>query len=222
MKWKPQFHLSSVLPAFVSSVHPEVAAMSDTPSWRQVGFVLQVPLELRKQRRAASGSGVCRCPRRSVQAVLRRTTYRGPEWNTPFAEDTTPSEKAPSDPDKPSSEKAGEALQSVPDALPQDLVRAVGGKGKEGCEQCAGVGSIACPLCGSKGFISISMMETVSAVQCRLCRGRCAIPCPTCREFIYKSVVWWDQIPSEEDDPDENWRVGPDGNPRVPWSPPPA
>jgi transcription elongation factor Elf1 len=116
---------------------------------------------------------------------------------------------------------AESASPGVPDSMPGDLARALAG-GLPDCEQCTGAGTVPCPVCGQKGFVSLSMMDTVSAAQCRLCRGRCEIPCPSCRQFIYKSVVWWDQIPSAEEDPEEKWRKGDDGSDRIPWSPPPA
>jgi hypothetical protein len=90
------------------------------------------------------------------------------------------------------------------------------------CAQCKGSGEIECPVCDTKGFVTIDMMNTVSAVQCRLCQGRRIIPCPTCREIIYKTILWWDRIPSEEEDPDQSWQQGPDGEPRMPWTPPPV
>lgn len=120
------------------------------------------------------------------------------------------------------SEKQSEGKMDKPSGLTDNLSKVISGTGSEGCKQCAGVGSIACPVCGSKGYVSINMMDTVSAGQCRLCRGKCVVPCPSCRDFIYRAVVWWDQIPEEGEDPDENWRVDEDGNPRIPWSPPPT
>lgn len=96
------------------------------------------------------------------------------------------------------------------------------GAGRPGCVQCDGKGVIPCPVCDAKGYIALTMMDTTSSAQCRLCRGGRSVPCPTCREIVYKSVVWWDQIPSQEEDPDEKWREGPDGNPRISWTEPPA
>jgi hypothetical protein len=90
------------------------------------------------------------------------------------------------------------------------------------CTQCKGNGEIECPVCDSKGFVSLEMMNTVSATQCRLCQGRRIVPCPTCRTVIYESIVWWDRIPSEEEDPEQSWQEGPDGDPRMPWTPPPV
>lgn len=106
-------------------------------------------------------------------------------------------------------------------ALP-NLRELFAGAGRPGCEQCDGKGVIVCPVCDGKGYISLTMMDTTSSTQCRMCRGKRVIPCPSCRDIVYKSVVWWDQIPSEEDDPEEKWREGPDGEPRIPWSEPPA
>lgn len=118
--------------------------------------------------------------------------------------------------------ESGDPAAETPSASTDNLSKVIVGTGSEGCEQCAGVGSIACPVCGSKGYVSMNMMDTVSAGQCRLCRGKCVIPCPSCRDFIYRAVVWWDQIPDDEEDPEENWRNDDEGNPRIPWSPPPA
>lgn len=106
-------------------------------------------------------------------------------------------------------------------ALP-DLRELFEGAGKDGCEQCNGDGVIVCPVCNGKGFISFSMMDTVSTAQCRMCRGQRYVPCPSCRDEVYKSVLWWDLIPSPEDDPDEKWREGPDGQPRIRWGDDPS
>lgn len=84
----------------------------------------------------------------------------------------------------------------------------------ENCVQCIGKGEIECPLCMGKGFTSMRMMDVVSSSTCRLCHGRCIAPCPTCREEVYRSVLWWDRIPT--DDVEERWREGPDG-PRIEW-----
>lgn len=105
-------------------------------------------------------------------------------------------------------------------ALP-NLKELFAGAGRAGCEQCGGSGEIPCPVCEAKGFVTLSMLDTVSSAQCRLCRGQRAIPCPTCRRLVYKSITWWDQIPSKDEDPDEKWKDGPDG-PRISWSEPPA
>jgi len=94
-------------------------------------------------------------------------------------------------------EDAGDAL--LPDAMP-DLSRALSPMGEEGCEQCAGKGSIECPVCAGKGFLSIDMFGQVSSSQCRLCNGRKSVPCPTCKRIIYKSIVWWDMWKEKEDE----------------------
>ncbi|CAN8074130.1 unnamed protein product [Agarophyton chilense] len=88
--------------------------------------------------------------------------------------------------------------------------------GEPGCIQCSGKGEIDCPVCDAKGFYSINLMDTVSSSSCRLCMGRRTIPCPSCRQIVYKSVLWWDQIPSAEEDPEQKWTDGPDG-PRFGW-----
>lgn len=180
-------------------------------------------LDWRRQQRVAVPAGRPRGGSRPcVLAVLRRTPPRS--TSSTGAPGGAAEDDAPADGSEiPMAEQVDGAVSGdVPDALPADLVRAMSGKGKDDCVQCAGAGSVACPVCGATGFVRMTMMDTVSASQCRLCRGRCAVPCPSCREFVYKSVMWWDEIPSEEEDPDENWRKGPDGTPRVPWSPPPA
>ncbi|KAK1869125.1 hypothetical protein I4F81_011607 [Pyropia yezoensis] len=93
--------------------------------------------------------------------------------------------------------------------------------GEPDCGQCGGAGTIGCVVCGGTGSVTMTlMMDTTSSSQCRMCRGRSRIPCPSCRAVVYKSVVWWDKIP--DDDEDEEWRKGDDGSPRMPWSPPPA
>lgn len=102
-------------------------------------------------------------------------------------------------------------------ALPS-LKALFAGAGDPNCEQCGGRGETGCAVCNATGFIKITMMDTVSSSQCRLCRGRRCIPCPTCRKEVYKTVLWWDLIPSKEEDPEENWRTGPDGEPRIRWT----
>jgi hypothetical protein len=191
---------------------------------RRPAFAPPAPLPPSRLHPAAPARRTGRPPApraRAPQAVLRRATRRvaAPQSQVSSMSDTPPDAEP-----EPSQAAPGESAEApaVSDELQDDLTRAVTGRGEEGCEQCTGVGSVACPVCSAKGFLSISMMETVSATQCRLCRGRCVIPCPTCRSVIFKSVVWWDLIPSEEDDPEEKWRTGPDGRPRMPWSPPPA
>lgn len=92
--------------------------------------------------------------------------------------------------------------------------------GDPNCGQCKGKGSIECPICNGNGYFILTMMETTSATTCRMCRGRRSIPCPSCRAIVFKSILWWDRIPSQDDDPDENWRKGPDG-PRIDWGGPP-
>lgn len=107
-------------------------------------------------------------------------------------------------------------------ALPnlRDLFEAVG---DPDCEQCGGAGWITCAVCDGKGFFTLTMMDTVSSTQCRMCRGQGKIPCPSCRAEVYDSVLWWDLIPSKEDDPEEKWRDGDeDGNPRISWGGNPA
>lgn len=106
-------------------------------------------------------------------------------------------------------------------ALPS-LKEIFAGAGRPGCSQCDGKGEISCPVCNGKGYLSLVMMDTTSSTQCRMCRGSRSVPCPTCRDVVYKSVVWWDQTPSEEEDPEGKWREGPDGNPRISWTEPPA
>lgn len=165
--------------------------------------------------------------RAPVQCVLRRRIASS-DRSIPVLKDSNPegsggyTGKDENESENDGAEQSADSGSTgVPDTLPVDYARAVDGRGKDGCEQCDGVGSIVCPVCGGKGYISMTMMDTVSAAQCRMCRGRGAIPCPSCRDFIFKSVIWWDQIPSEDEDPDENWRTGPDGQPRVPWGGPP-
>lgn len=94
--------------------------------------------------------------------------------------------------------------------------------GDPNCDHCKGAGVITCPVCEGKGYYSVTLMDITSSSTCRMCRGRRVIPCPTCREMVFKSIMWWDQIPSEDEDPDENWRTGPDGMPRIPWGEPPT
>lgn len=101
-----------------------------------------------------------------------------------------------------------------------DLRRLIDGAGDPDCVQCHGSGQIRCAVCDGKGMLSLTMMDTTSASTCRLCQGRRIIPCPSCRSEVFRSVLWWDQIPSKEDDPDEKWRDGPDG-PRIGWGGPP-
>lgn len=106
-------------------------------------------------------------------------------------------------------------------ALP-DLKALFEPSGDPDCEQCEGAGLIVCPVCQGKGYITMTMMDTTSSTQCRMCKGKRFIPCPSCRAEVYKSVLWWDLIPSVEDDPEEKWREGPDGKPRIRWSDNPA
>lgn len=106
-------------------------------------------------------------------------------------------------------------------ALP-DLSSLFSSAGDPDCDVCHGDGVIPCVLCDGKGYFTLTMMDTVSSTQCRLCKGKRVIPCPSCRKEVYKSVLWWDLIPSKEDDPEENWREGPDGEPRIRWSDNPA
>lgn len=132
----------------------------------------------------------------------------------------------PSDPSEPEPQSQGTGLppadtDSSDLALP-DLKKLFDKAGDPDCEQCYGEGEIECVVCQGKGFITLTMMGTTSSSQCRMCKGRGKIPCPSCRAVVYKSVLWWDQIPSEEEDPDEKWREGPDGEPRIPWNKPPT
>lgn len=94
--------------------------------------------------------------------------------------------------------------------------------GDPNCEQCEGTGTVVCPVCTGTGYFTVTMMDTVSSSQCRLCKGQKYIPCPSCRQEVYESVLWWDLVPSKEDDPDEKWREGPDGEPRIKWNNNPA
>lgn len=110
---------------------------------------------------------------------------------------------------------------SVSDLSIPDLRELLSSGGKPDCVQCHGKGEIECMVCDGKGFFSLTMMEKTSAGQCRMCRGNRVIPCPSCKEFVYKSVLWWDQVPSQEEDPNEEWRDGPDG-PRIDWTGPPT
>lgn len=141
------------------------------------------------------------------------------------AEEAHPSEEEPKQNQEP--ERQGtDQLQSTDDIEASDLAlpnlrELFEGAGKPDCEQCSGKGEIQCPVCNAKGFITLTMMDTTSSSQCRMCRGQRIVPCPTCREMVYKSVLWWDQIPAQEDDPNEDWRRGPDG-PRISWGDPPA
>lgn len=67
------------------------------------------------------------------------------------------------------------------------------------------------------------MLDTVSSAQCRMCRGGREVPCPSCRQVVYKSVVWWDQVPNEEEDPEQKWRFeGGDDEARITWGDNPA
>jgi hypothetical protein len=222
----PGFSVHSNASALPSRYNPYRAfTMSEDLLTGWIGFLSPpTPPQVGQPRRVACTTTQSQTRRElSVSALLRSTRPRGGFQSIPPSSQTGSSTgNMPSDHDSAQAQGEHEEKGLVPDTLSADVARAVEGKGKEGCEQCVGVGSIACPVCSGKGFSTISMMETVSAAQCRLCRGKCAIPCPTCREFIYKSVVWWDEIPSEEEDPDQNWRTGPDGNPRIPWSPPPV
>lgn len=109
----------------------------------------------------------------------------------------------------------------VSDLSLPDLKQLFSSEGEPGCVQCEGKGEVVCPICMGKGYFSLTMMDTTSATTCRMCRGRRIIPCPTCREIVFKSIMWWDQIPSEEQDPSEEWRDGPDG-PRISWGEPPV
>eukprot|EP00188_Purpureofilum_apyrenoidigerum_P006276 Plantae.Rhodophyta-Purpureofilum_apyrenoidigerum.ctg9471.p1 GENE.Plantae.Rhodophyta-Purpureofilum_apyrenoidigerum.ctg9471~~Plantae.Rhodophyta-Purpureofilum_apyrenoidigerum.ctg9471.p1 ORF type:complete len:169 (-),score=17.48 Plantae.Rhodophyta-Purpureofilum_apyrenoidigerum.ctg9471:546-1052(-) len=130
------------------------------------------------------------------------------------------------------SEDAGDVL--TPDSMP-DLSRALSPVGEDGCEQCAGKGSIECPVCAGKGFISMEMFGQVSSSQCRLCNGRKIVPCPTCKRIIYKSIIWWDMWKErdmeqgqtndekkglgEEKGPDED--DDPNALPNIRWNDPP-
>eukprot|EP00177_Eucheuma_denticulatum_P002932 GFKZ01005267.1.p2 GENE.GFKZ01005267.1~~GFKZ01005267.1.p2 ORF type:complete len:196 (-),score=14.60 GFKZ01005267.1:994-1581(-) len=147
----------------------------------------------------------------------------------PFAQTPTPENPQPETPDpNPEPATSTDVPRNLdPDRDASDLVlpnlkELFAGAGHPDCPQCDGDGVITCPVCDGKGYIAMTMMDTTSSTQCRMCRGSRVIPCPSCRDIVYKSVVWWDQIPSEEEDPDENWRTGPDGEPRIPWTPPPV
>lgn len=120
----------------------------------------------------------------------------------------------------PSSAENAKGANFTPEVSLPDLRRLMDGSGSAGCEQCGGAGQIECVVCEGKGMISITMMDTTSASTCRLCQGRRIIPCPSCRSEVFKSVLWWDKIPSPEEDPEGKWRDGPEG-PRIQWGGPP-
>lgn len=94
--------------------------------------------------------------------------------------------------------------------------------GDPDCEQCEGAGVVPCMVCGGTGVFTMTMMDTVSTTTCRMCKGKKYMPCPSCRSEVYSSVLWWDLIPSKEDDPEEKWRDGPDGEVRFRWNDNPA
>lgn len=116
--------------------------------------------------------------------------------------------------------QAAKGSTSPSDVSLPDLRRLMDGSGSVGCEQCGGAGQIECVVCEGKGMLSLVMMDTTSASTCRLCQGRRIIPCPSCRSEVFRSVLWWDEIPSQEEDPEGKWRDGPDG-PRIKWGSPP-
>lgn len=141
-----------------------------------------------------------------------------PTQRQPHMDDSkTPSPPEPSKSNDEPNKK--QSSSSPPETIPE-FSQILSSRGDPSCKQCEGRGEISCPVCASQGFVSMKMFDTVSTVQCRLCRGKVRIPCPSCRSMIYKSVLWWDQIP--KDDPEDKWRTGEDGQPRIPWTPPPA
>lgn len=171
----------------------------------------------------------CRCALRGYagtgirQRVLPRRRAFSLEEREGGGSEGTPARKSESG-------KEGEGGESIAEdeendasglVLP-DLRSLFAGAGKEGCEQCGGSGEAPCPVCEAKGFVSVTMMDTVSSSQCRMCKGKRAIPCPSCRQEVYSSVLWWDLIPPKEEDSDEDWAEGPDGEPRLRWSSNPA
>lgn len=138
-------------------------------------------------------------------------------------ESTAPADSSEPDPQSKEKEESARDLDDEASDLALPILKELfAGAGKPGCEQCDGKGTIPCSVCDGKGYIALTMMDTTSSAQCRLCRGGRSIPCPTCRQIVYKSVVWWDEIPSQEEDPEEKWREGPDGNPRISWTEPPT
>lgn len=133
---------------------------------------------------------------RPPSAILRRASLQS---------SSPPPPPPPSDASE-TSPPADAAQQAFPDASPSPA-------DGEPCVQCAGTASIACPVCGATGYATMTMLDTVSAAQCRLCRGKCAVPCPTCRAHIYKSVLWWDEEGADDDELPEG---------RIRWGGPPV
>lgn len=164
---------------------------------RRTGFVAPIPFQRTGRRRVGTT-----CERRRVRALADGSSGSTSGGKEPASRD--------------------ESDTAASDLVLPDLRNLFAGSGAEGCEQCAGKGTVECPVCGGKGFVTLTMMDVVSSSQCRLCKGKRNIPCPTCREEVYKSVIWWDLIPSDEDDPNEEWREGPEGEPRVRWTDNPA
>ncbi|KAI0566713.1 Heat shock protein DnaJ [Gracilaria domingensis] len=137
-------------------------------------------------------------------------------------------EQAQPSSDSSSDETKSESASGLPEQAEEDddevqitIPNAFEVSGDPDCVQCTGNGEVDCPVCNGTGFFTLTIMETVSSSQCRMCSGRKIIPCPTCRQIVFKSVLWWDQIPSEEEDPEEKWRDGPDG-PKFRWGENPA
>lgn len=157
----------------------------------------------------------CQCTR---TITSKRITRRRSLHTIHMSDDPKPEET----PTNPSDEVEPDSNIEISDLSLPNLRELFEGAGDPNCGQCSGKGEISCPVCQAKGFISLTMMDTVSSAPCRMCHGQCIIPCPSCRQIVYKSITWWDRIPSKEDDPDEKWREGPDGEPRIPWGDNPA
>ena len=157
-------------------------------------------------------------------SLLRRQRLRNADDHPAASPGPSESAPAPSGPDEtvqPPSE-ADEADTSDDSVLP-NLKELFSSGGAPGCEQCGGTGEIPCPVCQAQGFVSLTMMSTVSSAQCRMCRGGCRIPCPTCRKIVYKSVVWWDKVPDVEEDPEQKWKLeGGDDEVKFQWGGNPA
>lgn len=163
------------------------------------------------------------CTLTPMRPAVKRATRGGKVMVSRRRRALAVGDKTDSGDSEPDENGESEAVDSGPSdlALP-DLRSLFEGAGDPECGQCTGKGETPCPVCDAKGFVSLSMMDTVSSSQCRMCKGKRSIPCPSCRQEVYKSVLWWDLIPSKEEDPDEQWREGPDGEPRIRWSDNPA
>lgn len=223
--WSTQLSRGQRVNTFRAFKAPHMGSPSTSLAWRSPSFILSSPTaaysNLGNLSHASAPTRLSRKPAlgrllsQPLKPIRRRRAVLCAAQ--PQNSDASDKDDQPSDTDN----RINQDDKTASDLALPDLQKLFYEKGDPDCQQCEGEGVITCPVCNGTGFLTLTMMDQTSSTTCRMCKGRRLIPCPSCRTLVFKSVLWWDQIPSEEDDPDETWRTGPDGQPRFPWGGPP-